>query len=114
MAILDIFSKEIPITFESIVLPDTFVELEKTIIDFSYEEAEQEKYKAINKKYYQLKDVITADTKKRITEYVCPNGEVGYQIIVEKKIGEDWYQMSTGYGQEGKERTFSWREIIKE
>ena len=102
------------VALETKVLPDTFIELEKATIDFSNEEAQQETYKSAEKKYCQVKEVVDGDMKKSITEYLCPNGAVGYQIILKKQIEDKEYIMSKGYGQESESRTFNWQEVINE
>ncbi len=116
----DLIPKEIPtieeikVVFEKITLPDTFIELEKATIDLSKEEASQETYRVTENKYCQVKEVADGNMKKSITEYLCPNGEVGYQIILKKTIEDKEYCMSKGYGQEASSRTFNWQEIINE
>ena len=95
-------------------LPTTIIALRKFNIDFSNEEKQQEDYKKIKGKYCQVKEIKDGDVKKSITEYVCPNGEVGYQILLKKTIKGKEYMMSKGHGQEAKSRTFNWIEIIIE
>jgi len=102
------------VVFKRITLPKTLTELKVATIDLSSEEKQQEDYKKIKGKYCQVKEVVDGDVKKSITEYVCPNGSTGYQIILRKMIGEDEYIMSTGYGKEAKERTQNWTKVIKE
>ena len=51
---------------------------------------------------------IGDNVRRTVHEYLTPSGEVGLQVIFERKEGEDRYLMSTATGDERDSRTFDW------
>lgn len=69
-----------------------------------------EKYQEDNKngKYkFQARKEDDDGYESAMHEYLCPNGEIGYQIFIYK----DNKVKSIGFGQESESRTFDWADI---
>ena len=76
-------------------------------------ETEQADYIKEHSKHLQKKRYKDGDLDTEVHEYLCLNGNVGYQVFFYKNDGEDEYVKSIGYGDESKHRTFDWVLIYK-
>jgi len=101
---------KVDVKLPTLELPNNLISLKAVDIEEVFEplDAEQEKYKKKVGKYKQK----LRETDTEITEYVCPNGEVGYQIFIYKTIDGKEYVKSFGKGPESVARTFDWTEVV--
>lgn len=93
---------------ESIILTQlTEIELEKTTKKIVQDQEKEDKGK-----YKHIKKQLDKNgIEYSITEYVCPDGNVGFDIIFYKTIDSKDYVKVIGYGKEAVARTADWREI---
>ena len=77
-------------------------------------EQEQSDYIKENSKHLQKKRYKDGDLDIEVHEYLCLNGNIGYQVFFYKKDGKNEYVKSIGYGQEAEFRTYDWRLINNE
>ena len=89
-------------------------ELKSIVFDTTKIEETQEAYLKVNKKYQKVSALTQEDITKSITEYLCPDGQVGYHIRLEKEVDKKKYCKMIGYGPEKDSRTHDWFEIINE
>ena len=69
---------------------------------------EQSNHIKTNSKYKQKKRYKDGDLDIEVHEYLCPNGNIGYQAFFYTSDGDNEYAKSEGYGDESKSRTFDW------
>lgn len=75
----------------------------------------QDQEKAKDGKYKQiLKTKDDNGVDYSVTEYVCPNGEVGFDIVFYAELDGVEYQKTICYGQEAETRAHDWMEITNE
>ena len=65
----------------------------------------------VNGKYTQVLRTIKDGVDYEIHESLCPNGMIGYRVLIYKTEDDKDYVMSKGYAAEAESNTFSWREI---
>jgi len=90
--------------------PTTITALKAIKIDLSDIEKDQEAYKLSKKKYCQVKE----KDGKSVTEYLCPDGSVGYHITLTKEVDGKKYCKMIGYGPEAESRTHDWYELTED
>jgi len=75
----------------------------------------QSQEKTKTNKYKHIKKTTDKNgTSYSVTEYVCPNGKLGFDIIFYKTIDEKDYRKTICYGEEATSRQYDWLEIIKD
>lgn len=89
------------------------VEASKDSIEDSFADlkASEEAYKKKNGKYEQAKPVESDGVRQEVHEYVCPNGAVGYQVMLTADLEGKRMSCSFGEGQEAEDRSFGWVEV---
>ena len=90
----------------AVPVPTTMTELEK----FNEVKTNQDEFIKINRKYKYSKRQQNNGLDYQVTEYLTPNGEVGFNVLFFKTENGKRYFKSIGFGPEGESRTFDWKQ----
>lgn len=74
----------------------------------------EEGFKLQNGKYEQLPSTKSGGTTTEVSEYVCADGGVGYQVFVTVEVEGKKMAASFGVGPESGDRSFGWVEMKEE